>query len=253
MPSRSSRSRRSSTARARRRRPAQNASSAANPASMARSFSARERPSTGAQASNICSANSRRSARLTSGSRYATPAAAKASDSFVNAARTVRGVAATVGQAFWPARADERRVEHVEHREEDAVQRRATMLDGEQVVHVRDRHLRRVARVDAPAAGAAAIQLGARAIGIDDPIGRDAEALQIRAEERRVRVHVQHARDADTRAMRVARAAGSRPGAAPRARFVDRRRAPGAAASTLRVRRCRRSSGCPRRRGRALP
>src|SRR5579883_3566464 len=71
---------------------------------MARSFSSRERPSIGAQALYIWSAQIFWSCRLRIGSRYEMPFSVKMSLSFVNAAFTTSGVAVTVGQAFEPVR-----------------------------------------------------------------------------------------------------------------------------------------------------
>ena len=54
------------------------------------------------QVVSICRSMSGRSARLSSGSRYARPLSAKTSPSLVNEARTVCGVSATVGHDALP-------------------------------------------------------------------------------------------------------------------------------------------------------
>ena len=71
------------------------------------------------------------------------------------------------------------------------------MLHLNQVVDVRNADFRREARIDGAAAGAGAIQLRAGVIGVDDIFRLHAEAFEIRVEQRRVDVGVQHARNAD--------------------------------------------------------
>ena len=66
-----------------------------------------------------------------------------------------------------------------------------------QIVDVRDAHLGREAWIDGAATGAFAVHLRRRVIGVHDVRVGDPEAFEVGAEERRVRVHVQHARHAD--------------------------------------------------------
>ena len=105
---------------------------------------------------------------------YLTLCSAKTSFSLVNAAFTVSGVAVTVGQAFVPDDLHQRRVQHVDHREEDDVERLLAVLLLNQVVDVRDADLRREAGIDRAAAGARAVQLRTGVVGIDDVLRLDA-------------------------------------------------------------------------------
>ena len=57
---------------------------------------------------------------------------------------------------------------------------------------------RREAGIDRPTAGALAVHLIIREVGIDDVLRGDAKALQIRAKERSIRVHIQYARNSDS-------------------------------------------------------
>ncbi len=99
-------------------------SSALKPAAMARSFSSRERPRNGVHALYICCREQIFSVLQVHDRIHdtSTPFSAKTSLSLVNAALTVSGVAVTVGQAFDACQIHERRMQHVEHREEDRVE-----------------------------------------------------------------------------------------------------------------------------------
>ena len=96
-------------------------------------------------------------------------------------------------------------------------------LSEEQVVHVRDADLRGEARIDGAAAGAFAIQLAARVVRVDDVAAGDAETLEVAVEERRVRVHVQHARDADPQRACAARISVAALARRPRPRALRNR------------------------------
>jgi hypothetical protein len=85
----------------------------------------------------------------------------------------------------------------VDLREHDQVERRRLCFDLEQVVHVGDAHLRREARVDRAALGALLVQLLRREVRVDQVLRRHAQRLEVRAEERVLRVLVEHPRDAD--------------------------------------------------------
>src|SRR5271165_3141549 len=92
---------------------------------------------------------------------------------------------------------DERRVEDVHHGEEDQVERLLGGFDGEQIMDVSDADLCRETRIDGSAAGAGAIKLRTGVIGVNEILGFEAEAFEVRVEERRVDVGVQHPRDAN--------------------------------------------------------
>ena len=68
----------------------------------------------------------------------------------------------------------------------------------DQVVNVGYSDLRRETRVDGAAAGARAIQLGTRIVGINDVLRLEAQAFEVGVEQRSIRVDVQHAWNADT-------------------------------------------------------
>ncbi len=181
-------------------------------------FSSSERPRMGPHAWNSCRLRSARSAKSTMGATYRTPCSANTSRSLVNAAFAVSGVTVTVGQALVPCTCFSGRVQHVDHREEDAVELPPGVLHEQQVVDVRDGDLRRKARIDGAAPRALAVHVVARVVRVDDVAEVDAQALEVRVEERRVREHVQDAGDADTepaatRGERCAVAAGPGPDA----------------------------------------
>src|SRR5262245_39824565 len=67
----------------------------------------------------------------------------------------------------------------------------------EQVVDVRNAHLRREARVDRAALRAVLVKLLGRVVRIDQVLRRNAQALEIRGDERVDRILVENARDAD--------------------------------------------------------
>src|SRR5580704_5326824 len=71
------------------------------------------------------------------------------------------------------------------------------MLLLDQVVDVGYSDFRRETRVNGTAAGARAIQIGTRIVGINDVLRLETQALEISIEQRRVRVDVQHAWNAD--------------------------------------------------------
>src|SRR5271154_5301042 len=71
------------------------------------------------------------------------------------------------------------------------------MLLLDQVVDVGYSDFRRETRVDGAAAGARAIQLGTRIVGINDVLRLKAQAFEVGVEQRSIRVDVQHAWNAD--------------------------------------------------------
>src|SRR5580700_6955322 len=68
----------------------------------------------------------------------------------------------------------------------------------DQVVDVRYADFRWETRVNRAAAGARAIQLGTRVVGINDVLGLEAQAFEVGVEQRSICVDVQHAWNADT-------------------------------------------------------
>ena len=92
---------------------------------------------------------------------------------------------------------DERRVELVDHREEDRIELLFRVFRKQQVVNVGDPDLRGKARIDGATAGALAIQIAAREIRIHEIPARYAQRFEVCAEERRIYVHVQHPGHAD--------------------------------------------------------
>jgi hypothetical protein len=89
----------------------------------------------------------------------------------------------------------------------------------EQVVYVRERDLRRKARIDGAASRGAAVQLHGREGGVHDVPRLNTEAREVAAEERGEREHVEHPRDADAEIP----APGGTGRAAPRGRGPGRR------------------------------
>ena len=87
--------------------------------------------------------------------------------------------------------------EAVDHREEDDVERLLGVRFVQQVVDVRDAEFAGEARVDGAALGAFLVHLLAGVIAEDDVLGLDAERGEVAREDRRLRVHVEHARHAD--------------------------------------------------------
>src|SRR5690242_4067473 len=87
--------------------------------------------------------------------------------------------------------------EAVDHREKDDVERLLGVDLVQQVVDVRNAELRREARVDGAALRAFLIQFFAGVLAVDDVLGLEAEAREVARENRRLRVHVEHARHAD--------------------------------------------------------
>ena len=127
------------------------------------------------------------------------PCSANTSVSFVNAALTTSGVTAAVGHAL-----SARTLTSGESSTSNIGKKMQS--SGFRACLTR-RRLSTCARatfdgkhgIDGAAAAAAAIQLGARVVRVDEVRGCDAEALEVRAEERRVRVEVQRARYADAK------------------------------------------------------
>ncbi len=74
------------------------------------------------------------------------------------------------------------------------------MLLEDQVVNVRDADLRGEARIDGAAARAGAVHVLAGELGVHQVLWLQAQALEIRAKQRCVEVHVQHTRHADAQA-----------------------------------------------------
>src|SRR5215471_7395334 len=87
--------------------------------------------------------------------------------------------------------------EAVDHRKEDDVERLLGVHPVEQVVDVGDAELAGETRVDGAALGAFLVQLLAGVVAEDQVLGLDAEAGEVAGEDRRLRVHVEHARHAD--------------------------------------------------------
>src|SRR5262249_10584689 len=79
----------------------------------------------------------------------------------------------------------ERRVQLVDHREEDEVELLLRVLREQQVVDVRDADLRREAWIDRAASRSFAIELAAREVGVDEVAARHTKRLEIAAEEGR--------------------------------------------------------------------
>src|SRR5580704_16029379 len=71
------------------------------------------------------------------------------------------------------------------------------MLLLDQVVDVGYSDFRRETRVNGTAAGARAIQIGTRIVGINDVLRLETQALEISIEQRRIRVDIEHAWNAD--------------------------------------------------------
>src|SRR5262249_42185823 len=88
-------------------------------------------------------------------------------------------------------------MQDVNHGEEDEVELLLRVLREQQVVDVGDADFRREAGIDRTASGALTIEIAARVVRVDDIAADYAEAFEVRIEERRVRIHVQHARNAD--------------------------------------------------------
>ena len=85
----------------------------------------------------------------------------------------------------------------IDHREEDDVERLLRMDHVQQIVDVRNAELGRKARVDRAALGAFLVELLAGVVGEDEVLGLEAERCEVAGEDRRQRIHVQHARHAD--------------------------------------------------------
>ena len=88
----------------------------------------------------------------------------------------------------------------IDHGEEDHIQRLLFVVHVEQIVHVRDAHLGREARIDGPALGPRFVKLLGRVVGVDQVLGRYAQRLEVGAEHRIARVLIQDARNADAQA-----------------------------------------------------
>ncbi len=133
------------------------------------------------------------------------PARAKKSISFVNAALITFGAPGDDRAA--------RRVHHAGHerrhvrdaREEDVVELLLRALLEDQVVDVRLRDLRRIARVDRAVARSLGPHLLRGVVAEHDVGVADAERLEVGPPDRRRRVDVQHARDADADLLSAAR------------------------------------------------
>ena len=100
------------------------------------------------------------------------------------------------------------RVDHVgrqivDHREEDDVERLLLVVHVEQVVHVRNADLRGEARIDGAALGAFLVELLGGVIGVDQVLGRNAQRLEVGAEDRVAACTVQNARNADAQRRRA--------------------------------------------------
>src|ERR1017187_6783065 len=87
--------------------------------------------------------------------------------------------------------------EAIDHREENDVERLPGVHLVEQVVYVWNPQLGGEARVDGAALGAFLVQLLAGEIRIDDILRLDAQRRKVSCEDRRLRVHIEHARNTD--------------------------------------------------------
>ena len=85
----------------------------------------------------------------------------------------------------------------VDHGAEDDVERLFLMVHVEQIVDVRDAHFGGKAGIDGAALCSFLVKRLAGVIGVDEVFRRDAQRLEVGAEDGRNRVHVQDARDAD--------------------------------------------------------
>src|SRR6266545_2622336 len=92
---------------------------------------------------------------------------------------------------------DQFRRQRVDHREEDQVERLLLVMNVDQVVDVRNAHLRREAGVNRAALRAVLVKLLGRVVRIDQVLRRNAQALEIRRKERIGRILVENPRDAD--------------------------------------------------------
>ena len=108
-----------------------------------------------------------------------------------------RGAGARAGGAVQVAR------QAVDHREEDVIERLLGVRAEQQVVHVRDAELGGEARVDGAALGAFLVELLGGVFGKHDVLRLHAERGEVTGEQRRHRVHVQHARHADAQLRRA--------------------------------------------------
>ena len=85
----------------------------------------------------------------------------------------------------------------VDHGEEDIVDRLLGVHDIQQIMHVRNAELGGEAWIDGAALGAFLIELLAGEIRVDDVLRLDPERSEVAGKDRRLGVHVQHARHAD--------------------------------------------------------
>src|SRR4030095_314454 len=89
-------------------------------------------------------------------------------------------------------------MQNVVHREKDGVKWLFAMFLLDQVVDMGYSDFRRETRVDGAAAGARAIQLGTRIVGINDVLRLEAQAFEVGVEQGSIRVDVHHAWNANT-------------------------------------------------------
>ena len=87
--------------------------------------------------------------------------------------------------------------EHVDHGEEDRMQWLLGVLHEDQVINMRNANLRGKTRIDRAAPGASLVHVAIGVVGVDDVLRLQPECLEIRAEQWRVHIHVQHFGHAD--------------------------------------------------------
>src|SRR5215469_4005531 len=91
----------------------------------------------------------------------------------------------------------EGRMQNVVHRKEDDVERLFAMLLLDEVVDVGDSDLCRETRIDGAAVRARAVEFRTGVIGINDVLRLYSQTFEVRAEQRRIGINVQDARNAD--------------------------------------------------------